>query len=507
MLGIDQGKGSSMSRIFKVMFVFVNDRMRTMIPLNISYLSAALKYAGFETCIFDTSFYKEHERIMDEKKKEYAGVFQPIDYESIGLRLNDGNLIEEFIDAIETEKPNLIGFSAYSLAKELNYNLANAVKEKFSHIPTIFGGIHTNIEPEDVLSRPYVDFICLGEGEKAIVELSEKLKQGKNIEHIENIGFKSNGKSHINLCRPPQDLDMSIQPDWDIFAPHHIYGPFRGKLLRMAIVEYSRTCPYNCSYCGNQIFKEVYKKSGHHIKYRHKSPKHWINELKYMKNRYDIEFVNIPDSTFVAQSENALAELAPMYAKEIGLPFFCDSTVFCLTPKKAKLLKEMGCICINMGIECASEEYRRRYLGRRMSNDRIVESFLMARDAGLETRAYNIIGLPYDTYENIMETIELNRKCKTGSVSLNIFVPYEGTKLRELCIHDGLFDPNIDIIGDGTYPIIKNPDLSDEELMELYNTFSLFVVAPRELFPVIKLSGPDTSFGRRLRNELLAMYT
>ena len=58
---------------FKFMFVFINDRMRTNIPLNIAYLTASLKAAGLAACVFDTSFYKEHERIGDEKKKEDAG--------------------------------------------------------------------------------------------------------------------------------------------------------------------------------------------------------------------------------------------------------------------------------------------------------------------------------------------------------------------------------------------------------------------------------------------------
>ncbi len=48
---------------FKVMFVFVNDRMRTFIPLNIAYLSASLKESGFSTCLFDSSFYVEQERL------------------------------------------------------------------------------------------------------------------------------------------------------------------------------------------------------------------------------------------------------------------------------------------------------------------------------------------------------------------------------------------------------------------------------------------------------------
>jgi radical SAM superfamily enzyme YgiQ (UPF0313 family) len=160
-----------------------------------------------------------------------------------------------------------------------------------------------------------------------------------------------------------------------------------------------------------------------------------------------------------------------------------------------------------MGMECGNEEYRRKYLDKNITDDKIVKAFLTARESGLETRSYNIIGLPFETRENIKETVELNRKCKVGSVSISIFMPYEGTKLRELCIEKNLVAPDQDIVGDGTYPIIHNPYLSNEEVMGLYNTFTLYVFAPRKLYPVIKLAEPETEFARQLRKELLVIST
>jgi hypothetical protein len=226
-----------------------------------------------------------------------------------------------------------------------------------------------------------------------------------------------------------------------------------------------------------------------------------------MKEHYGTEFINIVDGTFVAQGEKVLEELAPLYAKEVGLPFFCDATVHCLTETKAELLKEMGCVCINMGLESGNEEYRRKYLDRFMTNEKIIKVFHMAKNANLGVRAYNIIGLPYETRDNILQTIELNRKCKVDSVSLSIFLPYEGTKLREVCIKEGLVDPDQDIVGDGTHPIISNSFLSNEELMGLYYTFPLYVLAPKDFLPLIKLAEADTPFAKQLRKELLALYT
>lgn len=488
------------------MFVYVNDRMRTMIPLNISYLVAALKNAGYSAHIFDTSFYKELDRISEERKKEEAGIFQAVNYESIGVVLKESTLTEDLLLDIEKEKPNLIVFSVFSQSKCLNFKLAEIIKKAHPQIPIIFGGIHVNIEPEKILSLPFVDYVCVGEGEELIAELADSLFDRKPVDTLLNLGYKKNNEIFINNCRPLSDLDQVPFQDWDGFEQYHQYGPFRGTLYKMGLVEATRTCPYNCTYCGNGIIKKQYRKSGQKISYRHKSPDRLIKELEYYKKRHGTNFINFVDGTFLAQDESVLEELMPKYREKINLPFFCDATVHCVTPRKVELLKEMGCVCLNMGIETGNEEYRKKYLGRFMSNEKIIKAFHMAKDVGLETRSYNIIGLPFQTRKEIMDTIELSRVCGVGSVSLSIFMPYEGTALRETCIQEGLIQPDQDIVGDGTNPIIKNPNLTDDELIGLYNTFAIYVLAPSNLYPLIKIAEDNSDFSVKLRKYLIDIY-
>lgn len=491
---------------FKFMFVFYNDRMRTNIPLNISYLSASLKKAGFSTFVFDTSFYKEHRQIDQEKKKEDAGIFKPVDYASIGVVLKENALLEDLHAAIVKEKPSIIGFSVYSQAKSGNYELASKIKQRFPDIPIIMGGVHINVEPAIVLLYDFVDYICLGEGEEAVVELCERLMENESLEGVRNIGYKTKGQMILNPLRPLVEMDSLPFLDYDSFAAYHQYGPFRGRFLRMGLVEATRTCPYACAYCGNRIYEPLYIASNQKFQYRHKSPRRWVEEIKFYKEKYNVEFLNIVDGTYVAQNTNIFEELAPLYKKEVGLPFFCDATVHCIKPRKAELLKEMGCVCVNMGIETGSEEYRKKYLAKGMSNDKIIRAFHIVKDAGMEARSYNIIGLPFQTRDEIFNTIELNRQCKVDSVSLSIFMPYEGTPMRDLCIKNNLVDPNIEITGDGTEPIIKNINLPDDELIGLYNTFAIYIKAPRELFSIIERAERNTSEAIKLRQELREKY-
>ncbi|SNB47010.1 radical SAM protein [Geobacter sp. DSM 9736] len=487
---------------FNVMLVSVNDRMRTLIPLNLSYLIAALKQADFHTCVFDTSFYVEQERLQDERKKEEAGIFMPVDYESIGVRLKTTSLVDDLLEFVRTKRPNLIGFTVFSQAKDLNFRLASAIKERFPEIPIIMGGIHINIEPTEVLQEAFVDYICVGEGDEAIVDLATRLATGKSVTDCPNIWGKADGAIWRNPPRPPLGMDELPLPDWDSFDSYHLYGPFRGKLYKMGVVEFSRNCPYRCTYCGNDIMRAAYREVNIQLKYRHKSPKRWVEELKIRKEKYGIEMFYVADGTFLAAPDAVIEELADLYAKEVSLPFFCDATVHCITDRKVAALKKMGCICVHMGMESGNEAYRKKFLDRSMTNEKILKAFWTVRDAGIETRSYNIIGLPNETREDIMKTIELNRQAKVDSVSLAIFTPYEGTKLRQFCLDNGLLDPDRQLVGDATDPMIHNPLLSDQELVGLYNTFALYVSAPESYFPLIRQAEEHTAFANELRKSI-----
>jgi len=343
----------------KTLFVFLNDRKRTLIPPNISLLKGMLEQNGLSTRVFDTSFYAEHTRLKEEDKKEGYGMFKPIDYSSIGVQIKNSDLTLDFLAEIESYRPDLVAFSTHSPTFGLGLRLAQALKKKHKDMLVLFGGVHVSIEPGEVISHDAVDLICLGEGEEAILELCSAIKDGKNITNIRNIWAKHNSAVTRNPLRPPMEMDDLPTPSWDGFSTIHHYAPYRGKLLKTALVEFSRTCPHSCGYCGNRILSKIYKESGIILKTRHKSPEKFIRELKTLKDKYGVEFMNVIDGTFLTFGTPVFVKLAHLYKKEIGLPFYVDSTVVSINKERARLLKEMGCICVNMGLESGDHEYRK----------------------------------------------------------------------------------------------------------------------------------------------------
>ena len=120
--------------------------------------------------------------------------------------------------------------------------------------------------------------------------------------------------------------------------------------------------------------------------------------------------------------------------EKIKVPFFIESRVETIKPGYAKELEKVGCAGVAMGVESGSIELRKTLLKRRMPDEIIIKAFKEFENTSIRISANNIIGFPTESREDIMKTIELNRKINPDSVVVNAFRPYSGTELRKICI-------------------------------------------------------------------------
>ena len=79
--------------------------------------------------------------------------------------------------------------------------IAAAIKKEFA-IPVIGGGIHATADPQGVMASGVFDFLCVGEGEYALIELADRLEKGKDCSNIPNLWVKVNGKIVRNNVAP-----------------------------------------------------------------------------------------------------------------------------------------------------------------------------------------------------------------------------------------------------------------------------------------------------------------
>src|SRR4030043_484558 len=130
---------------FKVLLIYANTTMDTLIPSSIAALSAYVKKDGYQVKVFDTTFYKTRDITGDDARVETLQV-KKTDFAELGIYLNKTDIVEDFIKTVKEYKPDLIGLSAVSVTYLVGLNLLKSIAD--FNIPTIVGGVHASISPE-----------------------------------------------------------------------------------------------------------------------------------------------------------------------------------------------------------------------------------------------------------------------------------------------------------------------------------------------------------------------
>ena len=130
-------------------------------------------------------------------------------------------------------------------------------------------------------------------------------------------------------------------------------------------------------------------------------------------------------------------EFCTKYKKEIDLPFTCNGRVENIDNRLCNVLKKANCNSIMFGVESGSEKIRKEILNRTISDEMIISAFRNVKRVGIKTFSYNMVGIPYETMDDINKTIELNKKIKPDEVQTTIFYPFPGTELFYLCKKNG----------------------------------------------------------------------
>jgi radical SAM superfamily enzyme YgiQ (UPF0313 family) len=359
----------------------------------------------------------------------------------------------------------LIGISCMTNTYPKAIKLIKKIRD-FPKIKIILGGIHPTVQPAECLN--YADYVCVGEGERALVDLVNKLSKNKNVARIKNIWTKKGNKIISNTQREIlKDLDSLPVPRFNFEETYFVYDSKLNKLtkntplLKKFYLKYyylltSRGCPYRCKYCLNDVlinihkdFKLIRRRSNNHIL------KELLNVKNFLPKNTIIGFV---DDDFCAQNIENLKEFCKEYKEKIGLKFFCASTPSSMSEEKLICLLDAGMIRLEIGIQTISDKINKNIFGRYSNKEQVVKLVKI-----LEKYRYRlqlcydfILDNPWETDETRLETLEFILDIKKPfTASLFSLTTYPGTGLFERAKSEGLLKNDKEIY-DKNHMILNN---------------------------------------------------
>ena len=405
--------------------VLINPRFRLPIDtrttphLGLAYLAAVSEKRGDEVVIFDADVER-----------------QPVT-----------EFIQEF-------RPHIVGITANTPQVKQAWRTARAIKE-VTDVPVVLGGPHVSVLPEESCEKPYVDIVVRGEGEDSWIDICKRLERflqdqpaycSEAFFHPENEIFAhcfgityrtSDGQIHNNPDRASiADLDGLPWPAYHLFkmdrytnlqpATDHVDG------ARSFSIMTSRGCPYRCTFCSQSIMP---------IKWRSRSPENVIAEWRHLVEDMGAQEIGILDDSAnirVKRMEELGRALIENNLNHVPWIFVNGIRANLASKELLMLLKTAGLKRVAFGVETGDEDILLS-IDKKVDHDTIRQAFKNAKDVGLETIAFLIIGLPGETRETMQRTIDFAIELDPLIANFSMMTPYPGTKVYEIVKRQGRF--------------------------------------------------------------------
>jgi anaerobic magnesium-protoporphyrin IX monomethyl ester cyclase len=364
-------------------------------PLGIAALSAALHQAGHDA--------------------EVA---------ALGDRARQKSLLRDF-------RPDILCLSLITGQHPLFTERAREIKAAHPRLLALAGGPHPTFYPE-YIEESCIDAICRGEGDIALPAfVSAVERMGAMPDNCANWWTKrpDGSISRTDVAPLVGDLDRLPYPDRAIFDRAR-----PGAAPVTVFVMASRGCPFNCSYCFNHAYRDLYRGRG--LMCRRRTVANVIAEIKELKQRYPLQMVVFQDDTFNLD-EIWLKEFAEPYASEIGLPFHCHLRADLLNVRVAGLLRQAGCLSVKLGLEAGSEEVRNGILKRGMTLEQFEKACELLRRNGIRFATENILGVPGTALEDDLITYSVNRRAGPQHCFATLMQVYPRTGIAAYALRRG----------------------------------------------------------------------
>jgi len=416
-------------------------------PFSLLYIGTALRAQGHEVAIFEG----------------FGWLHEDPGQAAIGREL----------DRIAEYRPDIIGIGCYSYERDRVLAILKALSETNLPAKILCGGRHPSFYPETFLDAG-ADFVCVGEGERLVIDLADRLAAGDDPGGIRGLAFRRDGRNHYDgSVAEHADLDAIERLDYSL-TDYQAYVDMRmtipGRYYRAGSIMTSRSCPAHCIFCADPVFRGG-------MRYRDLS--HVLDDVEYQARQYAIEAFLVEDDVFVTDEDRVVEFCQGLQERRLGLKFACLARARALTDRSVAALKEAGCIQIALGIESGSQrilDYYRK--GTTVEQNRT--AMQLVNRYGIGICAYTVVNGVNETEEDLQATIDLLKGGQPEIITCNPLTAMPGTVLHEEAVRKGWIDPATAGYNCGAYEPDLCVNVTADELRRRANRVICSV--PRSLF-------------------------
>jgi len=377
----------------------------------------------------------------------------------------DGIDNKGIVAEINANSFDILGITATTPTYPEALELSIYVKKNNSEVVTILGGIHATIDSVTCAKEPSLDFISIGESECTAVELVDAIMDPdfSNYSSIRGIAYKGRDKEIVftTARQLVPDLDDYPAPAYHLVRNLNNYQPADSETDRVMPIMVSRGCPGLCTYCQT---KNIFGR-----KTRFRSPDKVLDDIRDLVDNYGIKEIHFLDDVITANKKF----VREFFSKLIAEPYKLHLQVAnglradMVSNEMLSLMRDAGLSNVGFGIETGNKKVS-EIIKKGVSKERVRSAVALAKDLGLDTWGFFIIGLPGDNEKSVEETIDFAIELDLKFAKFLILKPFPGTEVYYQLDERGLIDSR-DYSQYGVYtpPVHHLETLSPERILQL----------------------------------------
>ncbi len=382
-----------------------------------------------------------------------GAVVEVLDAPALGLTAGDiGREAAAF-------RPNLAGFTFYTGNLSNSKAAARAVKAAVPGVFIAAGGPHATLRPDTCLDT--ADAAIAGEGELPFLELARALQAGASLDQVPSLARLDGKTLKRSAPAAPPNLDQLPPPARDL-VDLRLYKPSPAGYLRRPVTTMvtSRGCPFNCAFCS--------KISG--TAHRAQSPAVTLAEIRSLVSVYGIREISFQDDVFTLDRARVMALCALLKEAALDLTWSCMTRADLVDAELLAAMRGAGCFSIAYGVDAALPESAwAMNKGYKPGAPGPAEAVRLTKAAGLETRAYYLLGWPGEDRAFLDKTLAEVKRIDADFVFFAVPHPFPGTALMEKAAKEGLLladEAALFDAADNTEPLVKPCGFTPGELIE-----------------------------------------
>ena len=333
---------------------------------------------------------------------------------------------------IREYRPDVVGMTAYITNMKRCTRVAAIAKKVNSKIVTILGGPQVTIFPEEAFQVEAIDMIVLSEGEIIIRNVLNTLGVEDQLREVKGIWFRSKSGKIIKNQREGlvDNLDIFPPPALDLFEMEKYYPPAHIRGKRVAHLLTSRGCPFKCTFCETKL---TFGRS-----FRYNSTKRVLKELQDLIDQGFKSF-QFYDDIFSINKVRVSKLCTAIIQRGWNIQWMCFTRTNCVDDKTLAMMKESGCYLITYGGETGDDDLL-KLIKKGLTVATNLKGIRMAHEHGIQTMSSFMLGLPTETREQSLKTINFAIDSGLDYAVFPITEPYPGTELWVDAQKYGYFD-------------------------------------------------------------------